>query len=70
MRSPPSRPSAWQTRRIFVKHWPLCWFRATSRFALFEQAFDVFWRNPKLLEKMVAALLPRVYMAVRQIRFP
>jgi uncharacterized protein with von Willebrand factor type A (vWA) domain/carbon monoxide dehydrogenase subunit G len=28
---------------------------------LFEQAFDVFWRNPKLLEKMVAAMLPRVY---------
>jgi len=32
--------------------------------ALFEQAFDVFWRNPKLLEKMVAALLPRVYSRV------
>jgi len=29
--------------------------------SLFEQAFDLFWRNPKLLEKMVAALLPRVY---------
>ncbi|HEY5310806.1 MAG TPA: VWA domain-containing protein, partial [Casimicrobiaceae bacterium] len=28
---------------------------------LFEQAFDLFWRNPRLLEKMVAALLPRVY---------
>ena len=28
--------------------------------ALFEQAFDLFWRNPKLLEKMMAALLPRV----------
>jgi len=28
---------------------------------LFEQAFDLFWRNPKLLEKMVASLLPRVY---------
>jgi len=28
---------------------------------LFEQAFDLFWRNPKLLEKMMAALLPRVY---------
>ena len=25
---------------------------------LFEQAFDLFWRNPKLLEKMIAALLP------------
>jgi uncharacterized protein len=32
-----------------------------DQIALFEQAFDVFWRNPKLLEKMVAALLPRVY---------
>ena len=28
---------------------------------LFEQAFDLFWRNPKLLEKMVAAMLPKVY---------
>lgn len=28
--------------------------------ALFDQAFDVFWRNPKLLERMVAAMLPRV----------
>ena len=27
---------------------------------LFEQAFDLFWRNPKLLEKMVASMLPRV----------
>jgi uncharacterized protein with von Willebrand factor type A (vWA) domain len=29
--------------------------------SLFEQAFDLFWKNPRLLEKMVAALLPRVY---------
>ncbi|MEO5764027.1 MAG: VWA domain-containing protein [Casimicrobiaceae bacterium] len=28
---------------------------------LFEHAFDLFWRNPKLLEKMLAALLPRVH---------
>ena len=28
--------------------------------ALFEQAFDLFWRNPRLLEKMVAAMLPRI----------
>ena len=27
---------------------------------LFEQAFDLFWRNPRLLEKMLAALLPKV----------
>ncbi|MEO8486530.1 MAG: VWA domain-containing protein [Betaproteobacteria bacterium] len=27
---------------------------------LFEQAFDLFWRDPKLLERMAAALLPRV----------
>ncbi len=32
-----------------------------EQLAIFEQAFDIFWRNPKLLEKMVAALLPRVY---------
>ena len=29
--------------------------------ALFEQAFDLFWRDPKLLEKMMAALLPKVH---------
>jgi uncharacterized protein with von Willebrand factor type A (vWA) domain len=28
---------------------------------LFEQAFDLFWKNPKLLEKMVAAMLPKVW---------
>jgi uncharacterized protein len=28
--------------------------------ALFEQAFELFWRNPRLLERMMAALLPRV----------
>jgi len=27
--------------------------------ALFDQAFDLFWRNPRLLERMLAALLPR-----------
>ena len=27
---------------------------------LFEQAFDLFWRNPRLLEKMLAAMLPKV----------
>ena len=25
---------------------------------VFEQAFDLFWRNPKLLEKLIASLLP------------
>ena len=29
--------------------------------ALFEQAFDLFWRDPKLLEKMMVALLPKVH---------
>jgi hypothetical protein len=28
--------------------------------ALFDHAFDVFWRNPRLLEKMMATLLPKV----------
>src|SRR5207248_1333074 len=28
---------------------------------LFEQAFDLFWRNPKLLEKILAALLPKAH---------
>jgi uncharacterized protein with von Willebrand factor type A (vWA) domain len=29
--------------------------------AIFEQAFDLFWRNPGLLEKIVASLLPQVH---------
>ena len=33
---------------------------AHEHLALFEQAFDLFWRNPRLLEKMLAALLPKV----------
>lgn len=28
---------------------------------LFDQAFDLFWRDPKLLERIVAASLPKVY---------
>ena len=28
---------------------------------IFEQAFDLFWRNPRLLEKMMAQLLPRIH---------
>ena len=28
--------------------------------ALFDPAFELFWRNPRLLEKIMAALLPRV----------
>jgi uncharacterized protein with von Willebrand factor type A (vWA) domain len=28
---------------------------------VFEQAFDLFWRNPKLLEKLIASLLPSVF---------
>jgi uncharacterized protein len=28
---------------------------------LFDQAFDLFWRNPKLLERMMALLLPKVH---------
>jgi uncharacterized protein with von Willebrand factor type A (vWA) domain len=27
---------------------------------IFDYAFDVFWRNPRLLEKMIATLLPKV----------
>ena len=28
---------------------------------IFDQAFQVFWRDPKLVEKMMAALLPKTY---------
>jgi len=28
---------------------------------VFEMAFDIFWRNPRLLEKLIASLLPKVF---------
>ena len=28
---------------------------------VFEQAFEIFWRNPRLLEKLIASLLPTVH---------
>jgi uncharacterized protein with von Willebrand factor type A (vWA) domain len=28
---------------------------------IFEMAFDLFWRNPNLLEKLIASLLPKVF---------
>jgi len=28
---------------------------------IFETAFDLFWRNPKLLEKLIASLLPKAF---------
>ena len=37
---------------------------------LFEQAFDVFWRDPKLLQKMLAALLPKAKGRVGDARAP
>jgi len=38
--------------------------------ALFEQAFELFWRNPKLLEKMLAAMLPKVHARAGDARPP
>src|SRR5512134_1378177 len=32
-----------------------------EQFAIFDQAFHVFWRNPRLLERVMALLLPRVH---------
>ncbi len=29
--------------------------------ALFAQAFELYWRNPRLLERMMQLLLPKVY---------
>ena len=37
---------------------------------LFEQAFDVFWRDPKLLERMIAALLPKVHGRIGDVQAP
>ena len=32
--------------------------------ALFDQAFELYWRNPRLLERMMQLLLPKVYTRV------
>ena len=37
---------------------------------LFEQAFDVFWRDPRLLERMLAELLPRVRGRIGDAQMP
>ena len=37
---------------------------------LFEQAFDVFWRDPKLLERMLAALLPKIHGRMADAQLP
>jgi len=37
---------------------------------LFDQAFDLFWRNPRLLEKLLAQLLPRVEGKLAQVSQP
>ncbi len=37
---------------------------------VFEQAFDLFWRNPKLLEKLIASLLPTAYGRVGETPEP
>ncbi len=37
---------------------------------LFDQAFDVFWRDPKLLERMIAALLPKVHGRLGDVQTP
>src|SRR5204863_488348 len=33
--------------------------------ALFDQAFELYWRNPRLLERMMQLLLPKVYARTR-----
>lgn len=38
--------------------------------ALFDQAFELFWRNPRLLEKLLAHLLPRVDGKLAQASAP
>jgi uncharacterized protein len=34
---------------------------------IFEQAFDMFWRNPRLLEKMMAQLLPKIHGRAKDV---
>src|SRR5262250_1450536 len=35
-----------------------------EQFELFDQAFHIFWRDPKMLERVMALLLPQVYARV------
>ena len=54
----PSRPSASTTARDF--YWTLhaVFVNRRDQRELFDQAFHVFWRNPELLKRMMALLLP------------
>src|SRR5512147_1350351 len=36
-----------------------------EQFEVFDQAFHVFWRNPRLLERVMALLLPRIQSHVQ-----
>ena len=40
-----------QPRATFARRWPRCSSSRHEQLAIFEQAFDLFWRNPKLLER-------------------
>jgi hypothetical protein len=55
-----SRPSASTIATIFARRSRGAGLEVRA-LAVFEQAFDLFWRNPKLLEKLIASLLPTVF---------
>jgi uncharacterized protein len=49
-----------QTRRDFKAALAACFLSRAEHRALFDQAFELFWRDPDLLGRMLAMLLPRV----------
>ena len=57
-RSRRSRRSASRTATDFRAALAAVLVSRHEQLPIFEQAFDLFWRNPKLLEKLIAALLP------------
>lgn len=51
---------ALQSRRDFKAALAACFIDRAEHRALFEQAFELFWRDPDLLGRMMAMLLPKV----------
>ena len=49
-----------ETRRDFKAALAACFLSRAEQRELFDQAFELFWRDPDLLGRMLAMLLPRV----------
>ncbi len=59
-RSLPSKPSAWIAATTCTPRLSAVMLDRHEQQALFDAAFDAFWRDPKLLEQLMYLLLPKI----------